>query len=252
MNAYLIPGLLGLMTGLVLHWGMLSRADGLRAALGIRRSLPLRTSLTALGWGTMMTALLMWLAVLDVDRVHVLPLAPGALLGGALFGVCAALCGFTPATAFAGLGAGNALESLCVIAGCFVGTALSPALDGLLAPLHSPWLEATLFRVTLDKPWLLTGSFLGLGCLGALLAAWGMCIPSPRPALLSDEVIAERAAEVLAPAEEEPSPDPESAAAGTVIAALEGEEPLIVDTALDDQTDDAEADDSEDEEDPED
>lgn len=253
MNAYLIPGLLGLMTGLLLHWGMLSRADGLQSALGVRRSLPLRTSLTALGWGTMLTALLMWLAVLDVDRVDVLPLTLGTLLGGALFGVSAALCGFTPTTAFAGLGAGNALESLCVIAGCFAGTAFSPALDGLLAPLHSPWLDATLFKVTLDEPWLLTGSFLGLGCLGALLAVWGMCVPSPRPVILPDEVIAERAAEQTEPpAEEDPAPDPESAAAETIVAALEGEEPLIVDTALDDQTGVSKDEDSEDEDDPED
>ena len=168
MNAYLIPGLLGLLTGLLLNWGQLSRAEGLRHALGLRRSLALRTGLTALGWGVLLTALLMWLAVIDVDRVDVLPLSPGTLLGGALFGVCAGLCGFTPTTAFAGLP--RSLEALCVLVGCFTGTLLSPVLGGLLAPLHAPWTSAMLFQVTLDEPWLLSGGFLGLGALGALLA----------------------------------------------------------------------------------
>ena len=61
MNAYLIPSLLGLLTGLLLHWGQFSRAEGLRHALGLRRSLTLRTGLTALGGGVLLTALLMWL-----------------------------------------------------------------------------------------------------------------------------------------------------------------------------------------------
>lgn len=250
MNAYLIPGLLGLLMGLLLHWGGFSRSAGLRAALGLRRSLTLRTALTSLGWGVMLTALLMWLAVIDVDQVEVLPLSAGALLGGAVFGVCAGLCGFTPVTAFAGLGAGNAPEALCVIVGCCAGAAISPALDGLLAPLHDPWAEATLFAVTLDEPHLLSGGFLGLSSLGALLAVWGMCIPSPRIKIIEpiepppqwqdgdtegdvSEALPTPAADAdSSPADESPdhAPDP---AAETVVAALEGEEPLIVDTALD-------------------
>lgn len=262
MNAYLIPGLLGLLTGLLLHWGLLCRTDGLRDALGLRRSLTLRTGLSALGWGVLLTALLMWLAVIDVDTVDVLPLSLGTLLGGALFGVCAGLCSFTPTTAFAALGSGNALEALSAIAGCFVGTMLSPALDGLLTPLHAPWLDATLFKVTLDEPWLLSSGFLGLGCLGALLAVWGICVPSPRVVVVPDEVIAERAAEAeepqpeeLPPSDQPPAeeaPDPDSAPAETVVAVLEGEEPLIVDTALDEADQSAEADPADDSDDPED
>lgn len=232
MNAYLIPGLLGLLTGLLLNWGLLSKAEGLRHALGLRRSLALRTGLTALGWGVMLTALLMWLAVIDVDGVDVLPLSLGTLLGGALFGVCAGLCGFTPTTAFAGLP--RSLEALCVLAGCFAGTLLSPVLGGLLTPLHAPWTSATLFQVTLDEPWLLSGGFLGLGALGALLAVWGLCVPSPRPVIVPDEVIAERAAEAEDP------PSAEEAPAETVVAVLEGEEPLIVDTAMDEADQSAE------------
>lgn len=225
MNAYLIPGLLGLLTGLLLNWGLLSKAEGLRRALGLRRSLALRTGLTALGWGVLLTALLMWLAVIDVDGVDVLPLSLGTLLGGALFGVCAGLCGFTPTTAFAGLP--RSLEALCVLAGCFMGTLLSPVLGGLLTPLHAPWTSATLFQVTLDEPWLLSGGFLGLGALGALLAVWGLCVPSPKPVIVPDEAIAERAAEAEDP------PSAEEAPAETIVAVLEGEEPLIVDTAMD-------------------
>jgi len=231
MTTYLIPGLLGLLTGLILHWGRFSRGDGLRAALGLRRSLTLRTSLTALGWGTLLTALLMWLAVIDVDAVPVLPLSLGALLGGLVFGVAAGLCGFTPSTAFAGLGAGNALEALCVLAGCALTTLILPA--EALRPLREPWLASTLFKVTLEEPYLFAGGFLGLGCLGALLIVWGICVPSPRVTILPDEVIAERAAEPPVPPAEEPSPAPESAAEETVIALLEGEEPLVVDTELD-------------------
>ena len=245
MNAYLIPGLLGLLTGLLLNWGQLSRAEGLRHALGLRRSLALRTGLTALGWGVLLTALLMWLAVIDVDGVDVLPLSLGTLLGGALFGVCAGLCGFTPTTAFAGIP--RSLEALCVLAGCFTGTLLSPALGGLLAPLHAPWTSATLFQVTLDEPWLLSGGFLGLGALGALLAACGLCVPSPRPVIVPDEVIAERAAEAEDP------PSAEEAPAETIVAVLEGEEPLIVDTAMDEadqSAEDAVPDESDDPEEP--
>lgn len=239
MTAYLIPGLMGLLIGLMLHWGGFSRAAGLRAAMGLRRSLALRTGLTALGWGVLLTALLMWLAVIDVDTVMVLPLSLGALLGGVLFGVCAGMGGFTPATAFAGLGAGNALEALCVLGGCAVMTWLTPALDRFLRPLQAPWAYATLFKVTLDEPYLFDGAFLGLGGLGALLVVWGMCAPSPRVVIIPDEAIAARAAEIPlpsaepAPEESAEAPEPEAAVQEAVVLALEGEEPLVVDTALD-------------------
>lgn len=241
MTTYLIPGLLGLLTGLLLRWAGFCRCCGLRSALGLRRSLILRTGLSALGWGVLLAALLMWLAVIDVDTVAVLPLSLGTLLGGVMFGVCAGLCGFTPTTAFAGLGAGgspsggSALEALCVLAGCFGMTWLLPSLEGLLAPLRelAPYAGATLFRVTLDEGFLFEGGFLGLGCLGALLAVWGICVPSPRAVIIPDEAIAARAAETPLPSGETPAPDPEDAPAETIIAALEGEEPLVVDAGMD-------------------
>ncbi len=244
MNEAFLPGVTGLLLGLLLHWAGFARAEGLRHALGLRRSHALRSGLTALGFAAAFTALLMWLAVIDVDTVEVLPLSGGALIGGALLGVCAGLCGFTPVTAFAGLGAGNAAEALCVLAGGFLGTLL-PLPEGWLAPLHTlpPYAPATLFRVTLDEPFLLGGGFLALGCLGLMLWAIAVCIPSPRPVILTEEEVQRRAAqadaqvqpagEPAAPVAEEsehPEEVPSEDAAGeTFVSLQEGEEPLVVD-----------------------
>ena len=263
MTVYLIPGVLGLLTGLLLRWTGFFRADNLRLAWGLRRSgagnfAPLRSGLTAIGYAMAMSALLCWLAVIDVDDIDVLPLSLGALLGGGIFGIAAGRCGATPMTAFAGLGAGNAAEALCVLAGCFAGTLLLRPLAGVLAPLHTaaPYAAATLFEVTLDEPWLLSGGFLGQGCAGLLLAVIALCIPSPKPVLLTDaEVEANAAAlaeqeETTAPEEEtapEEVPDPESDApaevadpeethAETFVALLEGEEPLVVDTEAEEES----------------
>lgn len=227
MSAWLIPGLLGLLTGLLLHWAELDRPARMRRALGLRRSCALRSGLTALGWGMALTAFLCWLAVIDVDTIAVLPLSLGALLGGALSGAAAGLCGFLPGTAFAGLSAAPA-EALSVLAGCAAMTWLLPLLENVLLPLRlaAPHVDATVFRVTLDKPFLLGGGFLGQGCAGLLLAVIALCIPSPRPVLLTDEAIARRAAEI-------PLPAPEDAPAEAFVATLPGEEPLVVDTALD-------------------
>ncbi|MBQ3156898.1 MAG: YeeE/YedE family protein [Clostridia bacterium] len=303
MTAYLFPGVLGLLTGLLLRWNGFSRPAQTRLALGLKRSCALRSALTALGWGMAGTALLCWLAVIDVDQIEVLPLSAGALVGGLLFGAAAGLCGFTPTTAFAGLSTAP-LEALCVLAGCFAGTWLLPELDSLLSPLRTaaPYSAATLFQVTLDEPWLLDGGFLGQGCAGLLLAAIAICIPAPRPILLTDIPAPEEipAAEISASAgesqltdpevESEPAdspasselPDPEVtaspvdadpadpaaeaapesssevaappaipgdslkeeaplAAQPPFVALLEGEEPLIVDTALDEDDPDSAA-----------
>lgn len=232
MTAYLIPGVMGLLTGLILHWAGFHQGENLRLSLAWRRSLALRTGLTALGWGVMLTSLLMWLAVIDVDTVTVLPLSLGALLGGLLTGVLLGLCGFTPTTSFAGLTTGSGVECLCLIAGCCLGTLLLPRLDGLLTPLRtaSPYSVATLFRVTLDEPYLLSGSFLGLACAGLLPVVMAICIPSPRPVIIE-------LPEPPAEDSPEPAPDPESAGEEAVVIALEGEEPLVIDTELDEAED---------------
>lgn len=234
MSNWLIPGLLGLLTGLLLHWTQLDRPFHLRRAMGFRRENALRSGLSALGWGMALTALLCWLAVIDVDTITVLPLSLGALLGGALLGAAVGVCGFTPGTAFAGL-ACSPLEALCVLAGCATMTWLMPLLEGLLLPLRyaAPFADATVFKVTLDESYLLGGGFLGQGCVGMLLAVIALCLPSPQPVLLTDEDIARRAAETPLPDSDPPAPDASAVRDDTFVAALPGEEPLVVDTAPD-------------------
>lgn len=269
MSVYLLPGLLGLLLGLVLRWTRLCSPHVLREALALRLSHGLRTLLFANGCAMALAALLMWLAVIDVDGVAVLPLSAGVLAGGAVFGMAAALSGYTPLTAFPGAVAGNRLEALCTLLGCLAGSLLLPLLESPLAALQAlpPQSAATVFRVTLDEEFLLGGGFLGQGCAGLLLAAIAVCIPSnlvaarraaeaesspeetsapllllpaPQPA---EDMAADASAEEVAdgpPPEDDapaeaPAPDDEAedAAADAFIAALPGEPPLVVDTALD-------------------
>ena len=270
MSGYIRPGVTGLLLGLCLRWTQLCRPETLREALALRVSHALRSLLYFLGAGMTLTALLMWLAVVDVDGVVVLPLSPGTLLGGAVFGVAVALSGFTPLTAFAGVAGERLPEALCMLAGCLVGALLLPLLEAPLTALRSlpPHSGATLFRTTLDEPWLLGGGFLAQGCAGVLLAVIAACIPSNRQgkkeeAAPADEAVPEVAEPeeagpdaisglplLLPPTEampneasapEDGSPPPEDAPEGTFIALLPGEEPLVVDTALDDGTDEAPA-----------
>ena len=231
MSGYLLPGAMGLLLGLLLRWTGLSSPAGVRHALALRRSYAARSALYAMGCAMLLTALLSWLAVLDVDEVVVAPLHGGVLLGGAVFGVAAGLSGFTPLLAFAEAGGGKpgvgaALEGLCVIAGGVLTALLLPALDEPLSALQTlpPHSDATLFRVTLDEPYLLGGGFLGQGLAGSLLMLLGACIPSPKLTMIPDEVIAERAAAL---------PAPEAAPEETFVALLPGEETLVVDTAED-------------------
>lgn len=251
MTAYLLPGICGLLTGIVLRWTGLSGPDGLQRMWGLRRSAQLRSALYAVGASIALTALLSWLAVIDVDRIAVLPLHGGVLLAGAVFGAASGLCGFTPLTAFAGLGgprpgqSRHALEALCTMAGCFAGTLLLPALAGVFGKLAAlpPQSDATLFRITLDEPWLLGGGFTGHAMIGGVLMLIAACIPRPRVKILTDEELQARASRsepdepLLPPADEAADdasavPDPEDAPAGTFVALLPGEEPLVVDTAL--------------------
>ena len=269
MSVYLLPGLLGLLLGLVLRWTRLCSPYVLREALALRLSHGLRTLLFAIGCAMALAALLMWLAVIDVDGVAVLTLSAGVLAGGAVFGMAAALSGYTPLTAFPGAVAGNRPEALCTLLGCLAGSLLLPLLESPLAALQAlpPQSAATVFRVTLDEEFLLGGGFLGQGCAGLLLAAIAVCIPSnlvaarraaeaesspeeaPAPLLLlpapqpAEDMAADASAEEAAdgpPPEDDapaeaPAPDDEAedAAADAFIAALPGEPPLVVDTALD-------------------
>ncbi len=242
MSVYVLPGACGLLLGLLLRWSGLHCPDGLRNALALRRSWTLRTALYALGAAMALTALLCWLAVIDVDGIQVLPLTAGAVVGGVVFGVAAGLGGYTPLTALAGLGSGRLMTAACTLAGCAAGTALLPVAEGAFASLRAmgPISETTLFRMTLDEPFLLDGGFLGQACAGLLLISIAICIPSPReplpdateptPDVTTAENVTESAPE---PPVEEPAPEPEEAPADTFVALLPGEEPLVVDTGAD-------------------
>lgn len=158
MSSLLLPGLLGVLTGLVLYWAGFARPGCLQRALSLRRCIPLRSGLAAIGYGIAGSALLIWLAVIDVDALLTLPLDWRVLLGGGLFGLSLALCGFTPTTAFAGLGTGS-WEAFCTLLGCTLGTLLLP--------------EGSALPGTPD-------SLLMLGCTGILLTLISLFIPNPK------------------------------------------------------------------------
>lgn len=271
MSNLILPGILGLLLGLTLRWTRLCHPGALRTALALRISHILRSLLYLLGAGVALTALLMWLAVIDVDEIAVLPLSAGTLVGGAIFGVAMALAGYTPLTAFAGVGGGQTLQALCTLAGCLTGALLLPLLEQPLSALQAlpPHSVTTLFRTTLDEAYLLGGGFLGQGCTGLLLMVIAACIPSNRKAAAQAAAIPTEPAEALPVHPEhtpdvpppllpepallllpapEPAPQPEAdatvppeAAGETFVALLPGEEPLVVDTALDEDAAPAES-----------
>ena len=107
MRTLLIPASCGLLLGMSLSAARLISPDGLRDTLRFRPSHALKATLWALGTAIAAMALLCWLAVMDIDRIVPLPLHAGTLAGGMLFGVCAALCGFTPGTALTGMRRGS-------------------------------------------------------------------------------------------------------------------------------------------------
>lgn len=211
MRVYLIPGMLGLLAGLLLHWAGFDLPGNLRTALGLRRGdsprfSPLRSGLAALGYAIAGSAVMIWLAVIDTDDLLSFPADWFTALGGLIFGVSAALCGFTPSTAFAGLAAAP-LEALCALAGLTLCTLFLP--------------EGTAQAAT-------TPDLLPLACAGLLLAVIALCIPNPK---VKAEELHPAAATPEPPAEPAAPPDPESAPEETFVALLEGEEPLVVDTA---------------------
>lgn len=213
MKVYLIPGMLGLLAGLLLHWAGFDQPGNLRTALGLRRGhsphfSPLRSGLSALGYAIAGAAVLIWLAVIDTDNLITIPTDWYTGLGGLLFGVSAALCSFTPSTAFAGLSAAP-LEALCVLAGLTLCTLFLP--EGSAQAAAAP-------------------DLLSLACVGLLLVVIALCIPNPK---VKAETIQDAASAPEPPSEPEDAPDPESAPEETFVAILEGEEPLVVDTADD-------------------
>ncbi len=229
MTQWIFGGLAGLFLGMMWRISGLFDPQNLRSALALRPSAAAKTALAALGWGLMLLALMMYLAVMDTDLLEVPPLSWATLLGAMLLGAGMAAGGFTPLTALAGVGGGRFPEGVCACIGVLAGTLLVPYVRQLAQGLSVPIAEGTLFQVTLFAPWHWPGRFLGLGALGALVLVLAAYLPLPEKAPL-----------LGLPAPKTP-PEPEKseesadilidADADTVIAVLPGEEVLVVDTA---------------------
>ena len=212
------------MLGIAVQRMGLTRRECLRQTAALRNRQALRVLLMSLGLSALLVSLLMWLAVIDVDELRVVPLHGGTVLGGLLFGAVTGWTGQTPGSAAASLGGDRFFEGACGVAGCLAGAALLPVVRSVFPAIRSllPESGLTWFRVTLDKPYLFAGGFLGQGCAGFLLLALSLCIRRERPA--------------SAPAEKPAAPpptseNPEDVREDTVVATLPGEEPVVVDMA---------------------
>lgn len=218
MRTLLIPASCGLLLGMSLSAARLISPDGLRDTLRFRPSHALKATLWALGTAIAAMALLCWLAVMDIDRIVPLPLHAGTLAGGMLFGVCAALCGFTPGTALAGIASRKPMRALCAALGCLAGAWLvqyvpTEAVRGLW---EAP--AGTLFRMTLTEPYWFGGGFLRQGCVGLALMLLGLLMPS-----------GVRWTRQIPPEKPTESAEPE-----TFVALLPGEEPMVVEIPAED------------------
>lgn len=228
MKELLLGGLAGLALGIAAQRLRLHRREELRCAVGLLAPGLLRALLLMLGAGTMLTALMMWLAVIDVDTVAVPPLDGGTLIGGIVFGTALGYAGLAPGTSGVLLGAGRLLEGLSAVAGCVAGAFLLPLLEPVFSVLRG-WLApraATWFQVTLTEPYLFAGGFLGQGCLGLAIFAAALCVRRAHEALPEPEP--------AAPVPE-PSDEPQAVQEDALVVTLPGEEPVVVDTADDDQ-----------------
>ena len=224
MRELLLGGGTGLVLGMAVQRMGLTCRERLRQTAALRDRQTLRVLLMSLGLSTLLASLLMWLAVIDVDELRVVSLHGGTVLGGLIFGAVVGWTGQTPGSAAAGVGGDRFFEGVCGAAGCLAGAALLPAVQGVFTPIRSllPEIGLTWFRVTLDKPYLFAGGFLGQGCVGFLLLALSLCIRRERPVSAPTEK----------PAPPPPVSDhPEDVREDTVVATLPGEEPVVVDMA---------------------
>ncbi len=226
MRELLPGGLIGLTLGIALQGPGWTRRETVQGMFALRCRGAVRTLLATLGFGCALTALLMWLAVIDVDLLAVPALDGGTIVGGLLFGAASALCGHTLLTAPAAVGGGRMAEGLCVIVGGMLGALCLPAMTGTFDAVRGliPAVEGTIFRATLTGPYLLGGGFPALACLGALLLVCALCVRPPRtsPARPDDTV--------ESPAPAETSAAPQDVQEDTFVASLPGEEPVVVDT----------------------
>ena len=134
MTKLLLPAVLGLLLGLLLHWSCLSRPWRSPAMTFL-------SGVTALGWTLLGVAVLTWLAVLPPD-------SPGTLTWlllkwSLLFALSAWACGFSPVTALAGF-VHRPVEALCMLLGCLGGSLMKvdlPDVSVALAP-YTGWIGA--------------------------------------------------------------------------------------------------------------
>lgn len=232
MKELITGGITGLLMGIAMQRCGLTDQEQLRGVVSFARRGVIRVLLAALGLTAILFAILGWLAVIDVDWLQVIPLHGGTLIGGAVFGAAMAWIGMSPGSALSGVGGGRLLESLCAVLGCLAGGLCLPYLEPLAAPVRGiiPTVEGTLFRVTLDKPYLFSGGFLGQGCVGLVLLAAALCL-RPERVIEADDPPAPPPA---APVPDQPvSAKPEDVQDETFVAILPGEEPVVVDTAPD-------------------
>ncbi len=220
---YLLPGLL---LGMAMHCAGLSSPLNVRRMLAGRRMASLRCTLAAMGFGMLLTALLSWLAVIDIDGTHVMAVN-GRLIAGALIaGLALGLTGCSPGVCIAQLGGGRFIEGLCGVLGVITGAAVFRMLGDAPEVLNDllPGKAMTLFRTTLDKPWLFPGSFGGAACIGAAFLLVSLLLPR------------EKHAEAVPAEQSVPSapPPPDALPSETFVAALPEEEPIVIDTSADD------------------
>lgn len=221
-------GILGLLLGIAVQRCGLTDRGEVSAAIGMRRHNLTRSVLMSVGWATVLTAFLSWLAVIDVDMLTVIPLHGGTVLGGVIFGAAAGLTGLLPGTIPATAGGGRLLEALAGMAGGLIGAAALPYILPVVKGVQGliPASANTIFQVTLDEPYLFAGGFLGQGCVGLVMMAVALLIPSdPLPETEAPET------ETAAAVEEAPSTEAEDVQEDTVVALLPGEEAVVVDTA---------------------
>lgn len=265
MKDVILWGAMGLWVGMALQVSGFSGAAQLSGERAGRWGAAQRALLYTLGLGMMLSALLCWLAVIDVDWIEVAPLHAGTILGGIMFGMAAGLTGMTPATALTGLGGGRFWESLCGVLGCAAGAALGSRLPLEGVQALAPRAEGTLFHLTLRDGFALPGGFSALACLGLLVCTVALMIPMvrgqdapPEKELLdgvspdggsSDGVSPDGAArpDMEEPTAEAPLPEDEilpedrmipgeeTASDETFVALLPEEEPMIIDTAEPDE-----------------
>lgn len=266
MKDVILWGAMGLWVGMALQVSGFSGAAQLSGEQAGRRGAAQRALLYTLGLGMMLSALLCWLAVIDVDWIEVAPLHAGTILGGIMFGMAAGLTEMTPATALTGLGGGRFWESLCGVLGCAAGAALGSRLPLEGVQALAPRAEGTLFHLTLRDGFALPGGFSALACLGLLVCTVALMIPmvrrqdAPPEEELPDGAphpeMEEPPAEAPLPEDEIPPegevlpedrmiPGEETASDETFVALLPEEEPMIIDTAAPDEEEETHRDEQE-------